>query len=83
MFQELLTISILTYLEPTTISVFGRIVTAHKLSAGCNKTCCSELCQIFTYLSSPPVTTNEFVISVPQKTLRLEKNIHVNYYNAT
>lgn len=65
-----------TYLEPITISVFGRIATAHILCAGCNMTCCSELCQTFRYLSSPPVTTNELVISVPQKTLKLYKTKH-------
>lgn len=70
-FQVKLNTFIKTYLEPTTISVFGRIVTAHILCAGCNMTCWSEHCQTFKYLSSPPVTTKEFAMSVPQKTLKL------------
>lgn len=59
------------------MSVLGRIVTAHILCAGCSMTCCSEHCQTLRYLSSPPVTTNEFDISVPQKTLKL----HETQYN--
>lgn len=67
------------YLEPTTISVLGRMLTAQILCAGCNMTCCSEHCQRLRYLSSPPVTTSEFVISVPRNTLKLhDTNIKTN-----
>ncbi|KAE9545449.1 hypothetical protein AGLY_000992 [Aphis glycines] len=65
--------------EPITISVFGRIATAHILCAGCSMTCCSELCQTFRYLSSPPVTTNELVISDDHKMfLNIHQLLHSN-----